>query len=73
MNQAFTLDEGPGELDVDFAVIVKMREFLTGMTQRRESIVTPRQRPMLHAELRQAPYQLITQLCGAQSRSGLNL
>jgi len=61
MNQAFTLDEGPGELDVDFAVIVKMREFLTGMTQRRESIVTPRQWLMLHAEFRQPLHQLIAQ------------
>ena len=61
MNQAFTLNEGPGELDVNFVVIVKMRERLAGITQRRESIVTPREGLMLDAELRKPLHQLISQ------------
>ncbi len=62
MNQAFALNDGAGQPEIECVVVVKMRKGLAAVTQRRKPVITTCQGAMLHPELRELLYEIVTQL-----------
>jgi hypothetical protein len=60
MYQAFARDDRPGQVQIKFFVMVKMREFLTAIAQSGKAIIASRCRLFFDAKLGKTRDQLFT-------------